>query len=216
MLGAVPSMSVAIFVPDVGSHTTGPLPSFTVSALVVTTHVPSGEKATPLTTSECDPSVLIGSRLGHVNVRTSPFSRPTASEAPSGENAAHLTSHVSSRVTRFKTPSESTSRGEIVYGADASGDGASDSSVSASCVDASLAVMAYTATSPLNATRSSAPSGCTHSTCGAVSSVCTEARGSVSSTPSNVASITRFGMPLLFLPPPPATSGTRSSIHADA
>mmetsp|Transcript_1187 Transcript_1187/g.4442 ORF Transcript_1187/g.4442 Transcript_1187/m.4442 type:complete len:219 (+) Transcript_1187:390-1046(+) len=155
----VSSTSVAIFAPVDTFHTAGPRPSLTVSEDVDNSVVPSGENATPLTASACDPSNRVpeGSSVGHANNRTSPLSRPTARDAPSGENAAHLTSHVAS-VTRVAAPDDSSrSRGEIRYGADASGGGASDSSVSASCVDASLAVTTYTATSPEKATRSSAP-----------------------------------------------------------
>ena len=111
----VSSTSVAIFAPVDAFHTAGPRPSLTVSDDVDNSRVPSGENATPLTASACDASIRTpeGSSVGHANNRTSPLSRPTARDAPSGENAAHLTSHVAS-VTRVAVPDDSSrSRGEI-------------------------------------------------------------------------------------------------------
>ena len=170
-----------------------------------------------MTASACDPSnrTSEGSSVGHANNRTSPLSRPTARDAPSVENAAHLTSHVAS-VTRVAVPTcveipwrdpvrrgrlgrqgvrllrLGELRGRVVGGDDVHGDVAGEG-------DEELGAVGVRAQ---------------HLRRGLVGVHGGE--GSVSSTESNEACITRFGMPLLFLPPPPATSATRSSIHAEA
>ena len=205
---------------------------------VVNTHASSGEKHTHVTASACAPISAVTAKpparspaSAHSHTATRPSSVPMASFAPSDENAAHFTSQ-SASLDRAADPSAATRAGLTTYGeapapASASfeassrwlaGGSAFSSSASAESLFGALGlgVTSYTATSPPKTHSTRELSGNITSACGAVSSVWQENSGSDSVSPSNVATHTRLGMPLDFLPPPPATRRERSSTHAEA
>ena len=125
----------------------------------------------------------------------------------------------SARVMRWATPSAMGSEGTIVHGTTAGPEvgGGSDSSVSPRVSGGSgLGATSYNATSPLKTHSRRVLSGVGIRPWGAVSSVWHENRGSLRVTPSKVATHILLGIPLDFLPPPPATTSVRSSSHADA
>mmetsp|Transcript_5672 Transcript_5672/g.22947 ORF Transcript_5672/g.22947 Transcript_5672/m.22947 type:complete len:369 (-) Transcript_5672:52-1158(-) len=200
------------------------------SADVVSTLLSSGEKHTHVTASACAPTSLVNvmpparsSLSAHSQMHTRPSSSPTASFAPSDENAAHFTSQ-SATVDRAAEPSAARRAGLTTYGDVpaparlwlAGGSAFSSSPSASSSAVAGSRVTSYTATSPPKTHSTRELSGNITSACGAVSSVWQEKSGSDSVSPSNVATQTRLGMPLDFFPPPPATSRERSSAQAEA
>mmetsp|Transcript_10478 Transcript_10478/g.38844 ORF Transcript_10478/g.38844 Transcript_10478/m.38844 type:complete len:262 (-) Transcript_10478:99-884(-) len=212
-------------------HTTAPSCETALSELVVTNSLSSREKLKDVTLSLCFPIVVVSfnddvlsSPFSNSQSATRPSSNPTASFPPHDEKAAHFMSQLAI-CDLNAVPSAARRAGAMIHGvlaaAEFASGGGSETSSSPNWLfsepsASGFGETSYTATSPPNTQSTRDASGNITSAWGAVSSVWQTNSGSLRVSPSKVATHTRLGMPLDFLPPPPATRTVRPSTHADA